>query len=347
MAKLKSITDGSFFRSVPARYRLIAIFGLLLLLTACFIIPTFIGYRITEQKNMKNVSSMNLSPADLMYDSATLPQLDQINVYITTSSIDLDNMEMNVFVSFIPTGVFASKDPADAPGALSVLNTIRVVVGDISEEFFSSGDIMKPLSVSLPLLSGDVNSFPFDKYDSKTSVTIQYENERDVEIPMGIYADGFTQNFNVFPQILPIVNGIFRHAYIRYVVTRSSSVIGFSIFLVVLMWFLSLSTLALSLDVIMRKKPPAEGLMGMAIALIFALPALREAVPGVPKFGAVIDVLGFFWNMAFVGFSAVMLMGWYIIREFGIERAEEARGKQLAIDEEAARNEATSSSFGI
>jgi hypothetical protein len=47
-----------------------------------------------------------------------------------------------------------------------------------------------------------------------------------------------------------------------------------------------------------RPREPSAPAIGFAIALLFALPAMRNTQPEVPPIGVAVDVLGFFWNMS-------------------------------------------------
>jgi hypothetical protein len=50
--------------------------------------------------------------------------------------------------------------------------------------------------------------------------------------------------------------------------------------------------------VLLRPREPAPPTVGLSVALLFALPAVRNTQPEVPPIGAAVDVLGFFWNMS-------------------------------------------------
>jgi len=53
----------------------------------------------------------------------------------------------------------------------------------------------------------------------------------------------------------------------------------------------------------------------MPVALIFALPALRNVQPGVPQVGAYCDVVGFFWNVGLVAMAAVAISSVWLVRK--------------------------------
>lgn len=91
-------------------------------------------------------------------------------------------------------------------------------------------------------------------------------------------------------------------------VHRSVTIRLFSIFVVVLMWLLSLAAAAIGLQVVVRDREVAPPLMGSMISLLFALPALRNIQPMVPPIGTLADVIGLFFNMALIALTAIVLM---------------------------------------
>jgi hypothetical protein len=48
---------------------------------------------------------------------------------------------------------------------------------------------------------------------------------------------------------------------------------------------------------------------------LFAIPQLRNVQPGIPSIGCAADTLSFFWCMALIAFSLLLLMWNYIINK--------------------------------
>ncbi len=63
-----------------------------------------------------------------------------------------------------------------------------------------------------------------------------------------------------------------------------------------------------------------------AATLLFALPAVRAVQPGVPDVGAVIDVVGFFWNMALLALTSCWLLAAIYVR--GRARRRQQQGQE-------------------
>ena len=95
--------------------------------------------------------------------------------------------------------------------------------------------------------------------------------------------------------------------------SRTGTTKFFSIFVVILMWALSASQLVLCIDhLFLRPREALPPTIGFSIALLFALPALRNTQPEVPPIGVIVDVLGFFWNMCIIALSATMFMAAHV-----------------------------------
>jgi xanthosine utilization system XapX-like protein len=313
---------------VPRRYR---IFGMLAMLFICIfvlVLPTSLIFKREMARNKKTFAVMNIDKDDMDPTKGGLQNRNQINVFLKVADVDLKLERMKVFVSFVPTGIFAQRGTVH-PGTLNIQGTtpISIQLGDSNNQTVRSGDIISRMELNLPLKNGDVEDFPFDGFDSRVTVSLRYSDFPTQVPPVGLVADGSIQNFNIDPVIDSGVDnfGIPTTA-VRFSIGRSSLNKGFAVFLIGMMWLLSLSAVGVAIDLIIRKEAVSESILGMLVGLLFALPALRNSIPGAPPIGAMIDILGFFWNMAFVGIAALMMMGWYLIKqtEAGLVVADDA-----------------------
>ena len=76
---------------------------------------------------------------------------------------------------------------------------------------------------------------------------------------------------------------------------------------------MSASLLALAIDhLFLRPREPMPPTIGLTVAMMFALPSLRNVQPDVPMIGSAVDVLGFFWNMSIVAFSVMAFAAAFI-----------------------------------
>jgi Domain of unknown function (DUF4436) len=54
--------------------------------------------------------------------------------------------------------------------------------------------------------------------------------------------------------------------------------------------------------------------LSLSVTLIFGLPALRNARPGVPPLGAISDYISFIWAENIVALSAIIIMWAWLMR---------------------------------
>ncbi|MDT5318348.1 MAG: hypothetical protein QOD88_870, partial [Mycobacterium sp.] len=97
-------------------------------------------------------------------------------------------------------------------------------------------------------------------------------------------------------------------------VTRSSSTIMFAVFIMAFMWCLTIAALIAAWYVASGKLGLFWSALGFLGTLLFALIPLRNAVPGDPPIGSLIDFAAFFIAEGVVSISMIVtvLHGYHI-----------------------------------
>lgn len=72
-----------------------------------------------------------------------------------------------------------------------------------------------------------------------------------------------------------------------------------------------------------HSRPLRSALFSPAATLLFALPAVRAVQPGVPDVGAVIDIVGFFWNMALLALTSCWLLAAIYVRRREVQQHQQ------------------------
>ena len=99
---------------------------------------------------------------------------------------------------------------------------------------------------------------------------------------------------------------------VRLELTRILPIVVFTWFMAGVASVIALAMTLVVFSVITGRRNPDLGMLGWAAALLFALPAVRNNLPGAPPLGALIDYCAFFWAEALVGLSMLVLIGlWY------------------------------------
>jgi len=89
---------------------------------------------------------------------------------------------------------------------------------------------------------------------------------------------------------------------------RAAIVIAWSMFVVAVMWLLSVGMLLTVLDLYWRPRSMFDGMQFSTVGLLWTVIMVRNTQPDVPPIGIVIDVAGFLWNWLFVAAAALICM---------------------------------------
>ena len=102
--------------------------------------------------------------------------------------------------------------------------------------------------------------------------------------------------------------------HVELIVSRANSVIAISFLSMLLMMALAIGVLLMSVRVTAKDRELDLLPLSLSITLIFGLPALRNAQPGVPPLGAISDYISFIWAENIVAVSAIVIMGTWLMR---------------------------------
>jgi len=195
-------------------------------------------------------------------------------------------------------------------GEQSNLTDVYLLLGAPVSIPLSESSLMLDKETSFAV-DGDVNRYPFDRYNAEIPFTATQGDVLKLgrgakKVDFTIVAYGAMQNWRFAMQFeerqdLPLVMLVVN-------ISRSPTTKGFSVFIVILMWMLSLAAVAVTFEVVVRQREASPPLLGMMVGLLFAMPAVRNTQPSVPPIGTLSDVVGLFFNMALVALSAICSM---------------------------------------
>lgn len=240
---------------------------------------------------------------------------DAIDVTAKVVSVDPGKNEMTLRLQFFPSGKYAN-----AGGALTQSMDL-LINGTTSNSTltFPAGTFMSPTNVTLAL-DGKVNNYPFDKYNVEFDIFFyphdaQAANQKLIiaytQLSTSAAVHGYSIGISDVSKSRnqPGFNTIVFH------VSRSTSTLFFTIFVMVFMWSLALAGLAMGLMMLLLRRDIGPGPLGYLAALLFAFPAIRNSLPDSPGIGTKFDFLSFFWVEAVVAITLVALAVLWIVRE--------------------------------
>jgi hypothetical protein len=210
---------------------------------------------------------------------------------------------MTVRIEFFPLGTYAATE-------VTLSQPIRVFVSTSkgrSVLTFSKGSVMSPTEATVALNGGELLDYPFDKYDSALLVYAE-SGARRVPVSMRV-----STGFNGF-KIDSRRRTFSGQGYPEFKLRRATTTIFWALFIDVIFWAVALAALGLAIRLGEQRRKFEAGFTGFLAALLFAFPAVRNALPGNPPIGSLNDFLAFFWTEGVVACALIGLLIVYFVR---------------------------------
>ncbi|KAJ3105299.1 hypothetical protein HDU96_008612 [Phlyctochytrium bullatum] len=169
--------------------------------------------------------------------------------------------------------------------------------------------------------SGSPLNYPFDKYISENfwigatflNDTTNRTDTAEVALGLGSVLTGHTvshRNVGTVDQAEPLVVSF------DFTVGRARLTLVFSVFVMIVMWMLALLGFAFTSFLLawgLKSEPPV---IAYSVAMLFALPGVRNTQPGGPPIGCTSDLISFFWVMMIISLNVGLLILNFIYRTF-------------------------------
>ena len=95
---------------------------------------------------------------------------------------------------------------------------------------------------------------------------------------------------------------------------RASTVKFFSIFVMIVMWGVTVVVLLMTFSIVMRGRKIEVGMFSFLAALLFAFVTVRNAQPGSPPIGSYSDYLSFFWAEIIIALCLLTIVAVWVYR---------------------------------
>ncbi|WP_156624078.1 DUF4436 family protein [Mycobacterium sp. 852002-40037_SCH5390672] len=232
---------------------------------------------------------------------------DGIRIHADIQKITPADDQLVVGLEFEPRGRFAQD------GVFLAKNARVVAVGGagLVDQSFTAGGLMTSQTLPVALASGDdVSQYPFDRYTALFSVRILAADGSPV--PTVLIAGGSVHGYSISignpPRELNEGNDL------SISVGRAPSTWIFAVFIVLLMWALTILSVLLTANQIRSDRPIDGTLISFLGVLLFSFSAVRNSMPNAPAVGALTDYLSFFWCELVLGLCLVAILVFRIRR---------------------------------
>jgi hypothetical protein len=216
-----------------------------------------------------------------------------------------------------------------------------------SELRVPAGQVPQEIQLNSGLFDGDVSKYPFDSYRSGFGLEAHAQiGGRTVVVPVETTIEpafaGFQMNASESQVSKPGA------PFVTIDIRRSGTTVGFAVFVMVMMWLLAIAAVVITVRFLLRRHRLELGFTGMFVGLLFAFPAIRNALPGVPPVGVLNDYLAFLWAEGLVALSLLATLALFIRRgvqpsgegDSGEEKAGEEKADERSAGERPAAEEA-------
>jgi hypothetical protein len=302
------------------------IFRISAIVAVILVYCTVLWIGLTEE----NRRSLNIAMS-----SATGNDFVIANVRVT--SIDTEQRLLHGRVRLIPMGRFAIDKTTPASDLKLLINSVSGKQAVV----FPKGERIVSIEFT-GLLSGNQNRYPFDRYATdielvvtapaqKKAPPVPEENlgenidplastlivgasdlDRSETIPIN---ENFVASLPGFKFNATVTqNETYKLMQTAVVMRRANNIISVSVFVMIVMFLLAISVVAMVLHV--STSPGEMNLLPLTlcVSLLFGLPALRSIQPGVPPVGGFSDYMSFIWAEMMVSISAIALAWTWIVR---------------------------------
>ncbi|MFB7125752.1 DUF4436 family protein [Kitasatospora sp. NPDC056273] len=294
-----SATDRAAHRSPRRRWRFAAV--LAVVVTLC---GSGIGLYLNERDTREQTRELAVPATP-----------DWIELDVTAQDVDPTAQQLTLYVTPVPHGRFAAGPDSQTfarPVEITVTGTPRVTIRA------AEGEPAASQLVQVGTYDGTKTDYPFDRYRAEAGFTA---TSGGAAVPVGLVLTDTDPFFVLRPQATTASSGA---VTLDARITRSRSTFILSWFMIAAMWAIALAVLGAA-EVLYRKR---EGLvwpsLGWMAASLFALIGMRNAAPGAPPIGSLIDYVAFFWAEGLIA-ASLACTAWSGIRtEHRLRREREA-----------------------
>lgn len=213
-------------------------------------------------------------------------------------------------------------DISDESGRLE--EPIAVVINDVrgaTERVYEAGDSPGPFEIALPVSAGTTTRYPFDQYRGSLFVVVREASGASAErFLVAIGARSVIEEFVLSASVAGEATGPQEVTVLDWTAGRPGTTTVYAVWLMILMWGLAVIGLLIVWAVVMWMVDIPFWLFGYFVGVLFALPPLRDSLPGRPPPGTLFDYGSFYWSVTISGVNLIVVLAIWLRRTHAKER---------------------------
>ena len=195
--------------------------------------------------------------------------------------------------------------------------TIALVVNDArgsAERQFDKGTRPGPFEATLPVATGSIVRYPFDRY-SGSIIIVLLEVGDDDPLPVAVSVRSIVDDFEVHGSWSEAADtGQGSLVVADWDAIRPATTTVYAVWLMILIWGLAATGALIVWAVVIWMVEVPFWAFGYFVGVLFALPPLRDSLPGRPPPGTIFDFVSFYWSVTLIGVGLILLLGIWLKR---------------------------------
>ena len=173
-------------------------------------------------------------------------------------------------------------------------------------------NLVQEQSIELPLASGDVSDYPFDRYDDQWTLLAIAEtadaNGEAREVPLNVSVIMNAAGYSGTSSVRAGADG----QDVSLTVERNDADVAWAVIMMLINWALAAAAIGVGLAVMFGEREWESRHLAWLTAGVFALTAFRSNAPGKPPLGTFFDFASFFWAEAIIALMLIALVVRYL-----------------------------------
>ncbi|MDR3409036.1 MAG: DUF4436 family protein [Methylovirgula sp.] len=214
-----------------------------------------------------------------------------VRLYLQPTHIDPINHAIQLRINILPGSA-----AADATMIADRSYILRIQRSEQVEQItVKAGQPLPEATFEFDLERGNVRDYPFDRYVSSTILSASALTADGAEHPLPIHAKAWEGLFGFAVEVEARPTSRPNELALESSFSRTGAVAFFSLAIYGAMFVVAICALVIGSLVFIGLRKIEVPFVGALGAMIFALPVLRNALPGAPPLGVRADALVFFW----------------------------------------------------
>jgi hypothetical protein len=238
----------------------------------------------------------DVTARDATYTPGTGAAASAVDVTATVLAVDTARNTATIRLAFAPRGTYAA-----GPGVLA--KSLKLSTNSIAgsrDRSLSAGRATIPEEITIDL-DGDVSDYPIDHYTGRLDLDLT-EATADAQpgpaVPLRLNFRDALRGLDAHPSIDPASKD--GDVSLAVTITRSRTTLVFAAFIMFASALVTAMVLTVVSLMILQRRKFEFGVLGWIAGLLFALPAVRNVMPGIPSVGALSDYIVLFWALGFL-----------------------------------------------